>query len=75
MGDLLTTSQLAERLQVSKDTILGWARSGVIPEIRISAKVRRFSLDDVVKAIRERAATPKAASGAPAPQERAPACT
>ena len=72
MGELLTTSQLAERLQVSKDTIREWARNGVIPEIRISAKVRRFSLDDIVKAFRDR--TPSREASACARQEGVAAC-
>lgn len=54
MNEFLTARQLAMRLQVSPDTVRGWARAGKIPEIRLSAKVRRFDLEQVLKAVRPR---------------------
>lgn len=39
---LLTATELAERLKVKRQTILNWARSGVIPCLRLSGKVIRF---------------------------------
>ncbi len=42
MAELLTTAQLAKRLQVSPGTIRDWARDGRIPQIRLSQKSRRF---------------------------------
>lgn len=53
MQELLTAGQLADRLQVSPDTIRSWARSGRIPEIRVSHKVRRFDPSDVQNALRD----------------------
>ncbi len=50
---LLTADQLAREIGVSKDTIRDWARGGKIPEIRVSHKIRRFWLPDVVKALRK----------------------
>jgi excisionase family DNA binding protein len=38
--EILTKSQLAERLQVSVRTICQWQRSGRLPYIRISRSVR-----------------------------------
>ena len=57
MNDYLTAAQLAERLQVSADTVRGWAKSGRIPEIRISPKVRRFDPVAVAQALNQHRAT------------------
>ena len=54
--DLLTADELAHVLDVRPGTIRRWAREGIIPEIRISAKVRRFCYADVLNALRELAA-------------------
>jgi excisionase family DNA binding protein len=56
MPELLTAEQLAHRLQVSPRTVKQWARTGRIPELRLSAKVRRFDLAEVVQALRPREA-------------------
>lgn len=53
MAELLTASQLADRLQVSAETIRDWAKAGRIPEIRISHKVRRFDPVDVEQCLRD----------------------
>jgi excisionase family DNA binding protein len=50
--DLLTAAELAERLRVKPETVLAWHRSGRIPSIRLSHKVLRFNLGDVVAALR-----------------------
>jgi len=50
--DLLTAEELAERLAVSTRTVIEWARSGRIPEIRPSARVRRFDYADVIAALK-----------------------
>ena len=55
MAELLTTAQLAKRLQVSPGTIRDWARDGRIPQIRLSQKSRRFLLDDVLAALNQKA--------------------
>lgn len=54
MSTLLTTAEVAERLRVTPETVRSWVRRGLIPEIRISATVRRFDLDDVLVALRKR---------------------
>ena len=41
---------IAKKLDVSRNTILNWARNGQIPAIRIG-KIYRFSLNDVSKVI------------------------
>ena len=52
MTELLTAAQLAERLQVRPSTVREWAKTGRIPEIWISAKVRRFDPTEVESALR-----------------------
>ena len=53
-NDLLTAEQLADRLAVKPRTIREWFRAGLIPATRLSPKVIRYNLDDVVKALKER---------------------
>ena len=55
MAELLTTAQLAKRLQVSPGTIRDWAHDGRIPQIRLSQKSRRFVLGDVLAALNQKA--------------------
>jgi excisionase family DNA binding protein len=50
--DLLTAAEIADRLRVRPSTILEWQRSGRIPSIRLSHKVLRFNLGDVVTALK-----------------------
>ncbi len=52
--DLLTAHELAERLRVSPDTVLTWARRGEIPTLRLSPKVIRFDPRAVLAALTER---------------------
>lgn len=54
MCDLVTADELAVRLRVRPDTVRRWARAGLIPSIRLSAKVRRFDPADVGRVLRER---------------------
>lgn len=55
MTELLTAAQLAERLKVRPSTVREWAKTGRIPEIRISAKVRRFDPVEVDAVLRRQA--------------------
>jgi len=50
--DLLTATELAERLRVKPSTVLGWQRAGRIPAIRLSHKILRFNLGEVVAALK-----------------------
>lgn len=52
MADLITTEQLAAHLRVRPSTIRTWTRERLIPEIRITARVRRYVLEDVEAALR-----------------------
>jgi excisionase family DNA binding protein len=52
--ELLTAAELARRLAVKPSTILEWQRSGRIPSLRLSHKVRRFILSEVIAALRHR---------------------
>jgi predicted site-specific integrase-resolvase len=54
--DLLTAAELGDRLRVKPSTILEWQRSGRIPSIRLSHKVLRFDLADVLGALKRSAA-------------------
>ena len=52
MQKLLTAEEVAEVLQVSPRTIREWARTRKIPAVRVSRKVRRFDLQDVLATIK-----------------------
>ncbi len=54
MTELLTAEQIARRLQVRPSTVKAWAKSGRIPEHRLSAKVRRYDLSEVLEAVQRR---------------------
>ncbi len=51
--DLLTAEELAERLHVRPSTVRKWARHGRIPMVRLSPKVVRFSVADVIEAVND----------------------
>jgi excisionase family DNA binding protein len=53
-GELLTAAELGDRLAVSARTIREWARSGRIPEVRASQRVRRFDYEAVVAALKSK---------------------
>jgi len=53
MTDLLTADELAARLKVKASTVREWMRRGVIPAIRLTPKVIRFDLDQVLKTMSE----------------------
>ncbi len=49
---LLTARELAERLDVSYETVLAWARRDEVPHIRDSRNRLLFNLDSVLLALR-----------------------
>ena len=53
--ELLTVTELADRLKVKPETIRGWATARLIPVIRVNPKVLRFDYEDVMAALRRRA--------------------
>ena len=54
-NELLTTEELADRLAVSPRTVAEWAKSGRIPEVRASERIRRFDWAEVVGALKRNA--------------------
>ncbi|MNZ12911.1 Helix-turn-helix domain protein [compost metagenome] len=50
--DLLTTEQLAERLQVSAEHIRRMTAAGELPHLRLGARERRYELPAVLDALR-----------------------
>ena len=53
-NDLLTAEQLANRLGVKPRTVKQWHQTGLIPATRLTPKVIRYNLDDVVASLQER---------------------
>jgi len=53
---LLTARELADRLDVSYETVLAWARRDEVPSIRDSRNRLLFNLDSVLLALRSGAA-------------------
>jgi predicted site-specific integrase-resolvase len=49
--DLLTRDMLAKLIHVKPGTISEWTRRGRIPAVRLSLKVVRYRLSDVLAAI------------------------
>ena len=49
--DLITAEELGARLRLKPDTVILWARQGRIPVRRLSRKVVRFRLPEVVAAL------------------------
>jgi predicted site-specific integrase-resolvase len=49
--DLLTATELAKWIGVKPETIFGWHRKGRIPARRLSHKVLRFCLSEVIEAL------------------------
>ncbi len=45
---------LAERLDVSYDTVLTWVRRGKIPHVRAGRGRLMFNLDSVIEALRQK---------------------
>jgi excisionase family DNA binding protein len=56
VDQLVTTAELAAKLNVSPGTIRLWAQEGVIPEIRVRSNVVRYDPDEVYRALKERSA-------------------
>lgn len=50
-NSLLTAEQIAARLSVSESTVKAWARSGRIPRVDVSPKIKRYSWPDVLAAL------------------------
>ena len=50
----LTAEQLATSLGVRPDTIRYWGRRGLIPRVKVSHKVVRYVLSDVVAVLKKR---------------------
>jgi hypothetical protein len=49
---LLTAKELADRLEVSYESVLAWARRDEVPSIRDSRNRLLFNLDSVLLALR-----------------------
>jgi excisionase family DNA binding protein len=49
--DLMTAAEIGERLGVTAGTVLKWHRDGRIPCRKLSHKVLRFRLSEVVEAL------------------------
>jgi len=62
-GDLVTAECLAKHFSVQPSTVRCWHRDGRIPGIKLSGRILRFSVRDVVTALnRQQGADPPASS-------------
>jgi predicted site-specific integrase-resolvase len=50
-NDLVTADEVGQRLRVRPGTVLAWYREGRIPARKLSHKVLRFSLANVLAAL------------------------
>jgi len=53
-GVLLSAKAVADRLGLTKNTVLEYAQLGRIPAIRVSPRIVRFDWEEVVKALKRR---------------------
>lgn len=51
MADIIAPKELARRLSITPATLRKWVRAGIVPEIKVSATVRRFDFEAVVAAL------------------------
>lgn len=51
MSEILTAKELADQLKVKPETVRRWARAGVFPFIKLSAKAIRFDNNAVRQAL------------------------
>ena len=54
--ELVDVKTLAKLLHVQKQTVLSWARRGIIPSHRLSQRPVLFVLEEVKNAMKEKAA-------------------
>ena len=52
--ELLTAEEVADRIRVRPDTVRIWARRGIIPAVKLSVKVIRFNLGDVLASLEDK---------------------
>ncbi|MGF1582778.1 MAG: helix-turn-helix domain-containing protein [Gemmataceae bacterium] len=55
MSEIVNAKELANKFQVTPATILAWARRGWIPSLRAGRRPVLFNVQEVEKALRERA--------------------
>lgn len=48
---LLSAKELSERLEINLFTCYSWARSGIIPSVKLGPKLIRFKESDIEKFI------------------------
>ena len=53
-SELITAAEIGERLRVQPATIRLWTLDGIIPAVRISGKVIRYDVTEVIAALRKR---------------------
>ena len=58
-NELVTAEELADRLRVRPSTIRMWSREGLIPVVRVGAKVVRFDYADVIQVLKDRTKQPQ----------------
>ena len=53
-SELITAAEIGERLRVRPATVRLWTQDGIIPAVRITGKVIRYDVIEVITALRQR---------------------
>jgi excisionase family DNA binding protein len=70
MTDLLTARTVADRLGLSAETVLRWARQGRLPAVYLSNRAIRFREDELTAWLEQRATPGRGDVTQPVPDRR-----
>lgn len=59
MEDLLTRTQLAQKLHISEQQIVRWEKAGIIPRMKMGHRTVRYRYEAVIRALESRFAVPQ----------------
>lgn len=50
-GELLSTTEMAKRLGVNRQTLQRWSKAGRVPRVRLGSRTFRYNPPDVLEAL------------------------